>query len=132
MPQRPVPAVPGPEDSGPGAQPEPDPDWARLAAHPDPRTEQDREAWLDHLVGLEEPFDPEEWWDPEGPPRPDEDRLTSEELAEISQADSQEQFTHFLKAEPAGQLVEFLPFHHQAAMLAVHHAEFGFGHNHAI
>lgn len=53
---------------------------------PDPRIEQDREAWLDHLADLEEPFHPEEWWDPDGPPPPGEDRLTPEELAGVGLA----------------------------------------------
>ncbi len=38
------------------------------------------EAWLDHL---DEPFDPEEYPDPDGPPPPGEDDLTSEEVAQI-------------------------------------------------
>ena len=47
---------------------------------PDPMTEEEREAWLDDLA---EPFDPEEYPDPEGPPPPGEDELTPGEVAEI-------------------------------------------------
>ena len=90
MPQRPVPADPGPEDSRPGAQPEPDPDWAPFAAHPDPRSAEDREAWLERLAREDEPFDPGEWWDPDGPPPPGEDRLTPDELAEVGVAAADE------------------------------------------
>ena len=86
MPRGPVPADPGPEDSRSGAQPEPDPGWARLAAHPDPRSAEDQAAWLDHLADLDEPLDPEEWWDPDGPPPPGEDGFTPEELAGIGRA----------------------------------------------
>ena len=54
MAAEPVPADPGWDD---------DPAWSR----PDPVLAEDREAWLDHLAAQDEPFDPEEWLDPEGP-----------------------------------------------------------------
>ena len=58
-----------------------DPAWSR----PDPAAE--REAWLDHLVALDDPFDLEEYPDPEDcVPLPGEDRLTAEELAGIREA----------------------------------------------
>ncbi len=44
------------------------------------------EAWLDHLTGEDEPFDPEEYADPDGPPPPGEDELTAVEVAEIPEA----------------------------------------------
>ena len=47
---------------------------------PDPMTEEEREAWLDDLA---EPFDPEEYPTPRGPPPPGEDELTPGEVAEI-------------------------------------------------
>jgi len=81
MPQRPVPADPGRDESRPGAQPEPA--WEPVITRPDPMTAEEREAWL---AFEDEPFDPEEWPDPEGPPPPGEDQLTAEELAEISRA----------------------------------------------
>jgi len=46
-------------------------------------TKEEQEAWLDHLAEQDEPFDPEEYLDPEGPPPPGEDELTPEELAGI-------------------------------------------------
>jgi len=46
-------------------------------------TEEERQAWLDALSGEDEPFDPEEYPDPDGPPPPGEDELTPEELAGI-------------------------------------------------
>ncbi len=54
MPAEPIPADPGWDG---------DPAWSR----PDPVSAEDREAWLDHLAAQDEPFDPEEWLDPEGP-----------------------------------------------------------------
>ena len=55
--------------------------------HPDPMSAQDREAWLDHLVAQDDPFDQEEWPDPEDcVPLPGEDVLTAQELAEIDEA----------------------------------------------
>ena len=65
MSPEPVPADPGWDE---------DPAWGAPA--PDPMPAQEREAWLDHLVAQDDPFDQEE--DP-GP----EDELTAEELAEI-------------------------------------------------
>ena len=53
------------------------------APTPDPMPAQEWEAWLDHL---DEPFDPEEYPDPDGPPPLGEDELTTEELAEIREA----------------------------------------------
>jgi len=44
------------------------------------------QAWLDHLAEEDEPFDPEEYPDPDGPPPPGEDELTPEELAGIRDA----------------------------------------------
>ncbi len=55
-----------------------DPAWP--APTPDPMSAEEWEAWLDHL---DEPFDPEEYPDPDGPPPPGEDELTSEEIAQI-------------------------------------------------
>ncbi len=85
----PVPADPGRDENLPGAPPGPhlatppgnpaEPDWEPVITRPDPMTEEEREAWLDDLA---EPFDPEEYPDPEGPP-PGEDELTSGEVAEI-------------------------------------------------
>jgi hypothetical protein len=99
MPRRPVPADRGPEDSRPGAQP--GPGWEPVVTRPDPESEQEREAWLDHVAGLDEPFDPEEWYDPEGPPPPGEDELTPEEIAGIRQASADEMLA--LKAASAGR-----------------------------
>ena len=60
-----------------------DPAWSR----PDPVPAAEREAWLDHLVALDDPFDLEEYPDPEDcVPLPGEDRLTAEELAGIREA----------------------------------------------
>jgi len=58
-------------------------DWEPVITRPDPMTEEEREAWLD---ALDEPFDPEEYPDPEGPPPPGEDELTAEEIAGIGEA----------------------------------------------
>jgi hypothetical protein len=101
IPQQPVPADPGPEDSRSGAQPEPDPGWAPFAAHPDPRSAEDQQAWLDHLANLDEPLDPEEWWDPDGPPPPGEDGFTPEELVEIGRGAAEEMLT--AQVVPAGR-----------------------------
>ena len=54
-----------------------------MITRPDPMTEEEREAWLDDLA---EPFDPEEYPDPEGPPPPGEDELTAAEMAAIAEA----------------------------------------------
>ena len=56
-----------------------------VITRPDPMTEEEAEAWLDAVAAQGEPFDPEEWFDPEGPPPPGEDQLTAEELAGIRQ-----------------------------------------------
>jgi Domain of unknown function (DUF222) len=61
-------------------------------------TEEEREAWL---ADEEEPFDPEEWPDPEGPPPPGEDELTADELAGIREAAADEMLA--LKAASAGR-----------------------------
>jgi len=47
-------------------------------------TREEREAWLDALAGEDEPFYPEEYPDPDGPPG--EDELTPQEIAEIREA----------------------------------------------
>jgi len=86
MPRHPVPAESGRDDSRPEAEPEPD--WAPVITRPDPMTAEEREAWL--AADEDEPFDPEEWWDPDGPPPPGEDELTPEELAGIREASSDE------------------------------------------
>src|ERR1700722_3910641 len=57
------------------------------APTPDPMSAEEGEAWLDHQ---DEPFDPEEYPDPDGPPPPGEDELTAEELAEIREATQSE------------------------------------------
>jgi hypothetical protein len=87
MPSEPVPADPGREESPPPGGPVPcEPsDWEPVVTRPDPMTEEEREAWLDAVAGQDEPFDPEEWYDPEGPPPPGEDQLTPEEIAGISE-----------------------------------------------
>jgi hypothetical protein len=46
-------------------------------------TEEEREAWLGALAEQDEPFDPEEYPDPDGPPPPGEDELSPEEIAGI-------------------------------------------------
>ena len=86
----PVPADGGRDDSQPGTPPGPDQDpagtgdvWEPVITRPDPMTEEERQAWLD---ALDEPFDPEEYPDPDGPPPPGEDELTAEEIAEIREA----------------------------------------------
>ena len=77
MPPEPVPADPGWDD---------DPAWLDR----DPVTAEEREAWLDHLAVQDEPPDPEEYWDPDGPPAPGEDRLTPDEAAGIQAAAADE------------------------------------------
>ena len=57
-----------------------------MITRPDPMTEEEREAWLDALAGEDEPVDPAEYPDPDGPPPPGEDELTAEELAGIGEA----------------------------------------------
>jgi hypothetical protein len=71
-----------PEPSGDLVEYEPS-DWEPVITRPDPMTEEEREAWLD---ALEEPFDPEEYPDPDGPPPPGEDELTAQEIAGIREA----------------------------------------------
>ncbi len=56
------------------------------APTPDPMSAQEWEAWLDHLAGQDEPFDPEEYPDPDGPPPPGEDELTPAEATEVRDA----------------------------------------------
>jgi hypothetical protein len=60
--------------------------WEPVITRPDPMSEEEREAWLDAVAGQGEPFDPEVWYDPDGPPPPGEDALTLEELAGITEA----------------------------------------------
>jgi len=88
MPQRPVPAARGRDESRPAAQPGPDPGWEPVVTRPDPMTAEEREAWLAAEDG--EPFDPEEWPDPDGPPPPGQDELTAEEAAGIRAAAADE------------------------------------------
>ena len=86
----PVPADPGRDENLPGTPPGPhratppgnpaEPNWKPVITRPDPMTEEEREAWLDDLA---EPFDPEEYPDPDGAPPPGEDELTPGEVAEI-------------------------------------------------
>ena len=93
MPPGPAPADPGRDEPRPGTPSGPDraappgdpgpPDWEPVITRPDPMTEEEREAWLDALAGEDEPSDPEEYPDPDGPPPPGEDELTAEEIAEI-------------------------------------------------
>ncbi len=87
MPQEPAPADPGRDEPRPGDPMQDAPyDWEPVITRPDPMTEEEREAWLDALAGEDEPFDPEEYPDPEGPPPPGEDELTAEEIAGIREA----------------------------------------------
>ena len=76
------PAASSPEPPGDPVEYEPS-GWEPTVTRPDPMTEEEREAWLDDLA---EPFDPEEYPDPDGPPPPGEDELTPEEVAEIREA----------------------------------------------
>jgi len=62
-------------------------------------TEEEREAWLAAEDG--EPFDPEEWPDPDGPPPPGQDELTVEEVAGIRAAAADELLA--LKAASTGR-----------------------------
>jgi len=77
----PEPALPGPgRDGDPAREPrEPVP-------FPDPMSQEEWLAWCEATAGQEELFDPEEWYDPEGPPPPGEDVLTAAELAGIAEA----------------------------------------------
>ena len=76
------PAASSPEPSGDSVEEEPT-DWEPVVTRPDPMTEEERAAWLDDLA---EPFDPEEYPDPDGPPPPGEDELTPGEIAGIGEA----------------------------------------------
>jgi hypothetical protein len=62
-------------------------------------TDDEREAWL--AADEEEPPDPEEWQDPDGPPPPGPDELTPQEIAEIQQAAADEMLA--LKAADTGR-----------------------------
>src|SRR5271165_1309216 len=96
MPSEPAPADPGRDKPRPGTPPGPeqapppgDPvgdGWEPVITRPDPMSEEEREAWLDALAGQDEPFDPEEYPDPDGPPPPGEDELSPEEIAGIGAA----------------------------------------------
>jgi hypothetical protein len=68
----------------PPAERPPSPDWEPVVTRPDPMTEEEREAGL--AAEEDEPFDPEEWRDPDGPPPPGEDELTPDELAGVEAA----------------------------------------------
>ena len=71
-----------PDEPGGGLMPDETTGW-----QPDPVSAEEREAWLDHLVAQDDPFDQEEWPDPEDcAPLPGEDVLTAQELAEIGEA----------------------------------------------
>ena len=76
------PAASFPEPPGDPAEYEPS-GWEPVITRPDPMPAEERQAWLDPL---DEPFDPEEYPDPDGPPPPGEDELTAAELAEIREA----------------------------------------------
>jgi hypothetical protein len=99
MPPGPAPADPGREENLPD-EPVPcgPPEWEPIITRPDPMTEEEREAWLDDL---DEPFDPEEYPDPEGPPPPGEDELTAEEIAGIREV------TEAVRAPKAARIRRF-------------------------
>jgi len=86
-----------PDHAGPGW----DEDLAWLDR--DPVTPEDREAWLDELCEMDDPFDaPQEYWDPEAcAPPPGQDELTAEELAGIREAAADEMLA--LEAASAGR-----------------------------
>jgi len=94
MPQEPAPADPGREEPRPGRPPAPgqgpppagDEVWEPVITCPDPLSAQELEAWLDALAEEDEPFDPEEYPDPDGAPPPGEDELTAAEIAEVAEA----------------------------------------------
>ncbi|MGH3199838.1 MAG: DUF222 domain-containing protein, partial [Streptosporangiaceae bacterium] len=87
-----APGPPGPDEDParrpdePGGDPSPD---EQAGWWPGEMNEEDREAWLDGLAAEDEPLDleedpdPEEYFDPDGPPAPGEDELTAEEIAGI-------------------------------------------------
>jgi hypothetical protein len=52
----------------------------------DPLSEAEWLAWCEATAGPDEPFDPAEWFDPDGPPPPGEDVLTAAELGGIADA----------------------------------------------
>src|SRR5271167_498130 len=86
MPPESAPADPGRDEPQPGDPMQDAPyDWEPVITRPDPMTEEEREAWLD-APAEDEPFDPEEYPDPEGPPPPGEDELTAGEIAGIGEA----------------------------------------------
>ncbi len=60
--------------------------WEPVITRPDPVSAEELEAWLDHLAEQDEPFNPEEYPDPDGPPPPGEDELTVAEIAEVLEA----------------------------------------------
>ena len=60
--------------------------WEPVITRPDPLSEAEWLAWCEATAGQDEPFDPEEWFDPGGPPAPGEDVLTAAELAGIAEA----------------------------------------------
>jgi hypothetical protein len=74
--------------SRPGAPepvPAPDPLFEE-ALFEEALTEEDWLAWCEATAGQAEPFDPEEWFDPGGPPPPGPDELSAAELAGIAEA----------------------------------------------
>ena len=73
----------GPDQAPPPGDPI-EPGWEPVITRPDPMSAEEWEAWLDHLTE-DEPFDPEEYPDPDGPPPPGEDELTAEEIAGIAE-----------------------------------------------
>ena len=87
--------IPGGTNPGPGRRlgrtglrhpATPSAGWEPVITRPDPMSEEEREAWLDALAGEDEPSDPEEYPDPEGPPPPGQDELTPGEIAGIGEA----------------------------------------------
>jgi hypothetical protein len=71
---------------GPGRDGDPVREPREPVPAPDPLSEQEWLAWCEASAGLDEPCDPEVWWDPDGPPPPGEDELTAAELAGIAEA----------------------------------------------
>jgi hypothetical protein len=90
-----MPSVPAPADPG----------WDEDPAWPDrdPVSPADREAWLDRLCEMDDPFDdPQEYWDPEASaPPPGQDELTAGELAGVRETDADEMLA--LDAASAGR-----------------------------
>ncbi len=60
--------------------------WEPVITRLDPLSEQEWLAWCEATAGQDPPCDPEEWFDPGGPPPPGEDELTAGELAGIAEA----------------------------------------------